>query len=60
MLNNAALRGMLNELATRGFSREFNGFIDELLSYDLRDRPDFVDLKSQIFSLLSLDANEQN
>lgn len=51
---------MLNELATRGFSREFNGFIDELLSYDLRDRPDFVDLKSQIFSLLSLDANEQN
>lgn len=59
LINKRNLRGMIDEIETYGLSREYLGFLNQLLILDYHQRPDFIDLKSQIFAVLS-DPNEQS
>lgn len=58
-VNKLGLQNLICELNEVGFSSQFVNFIQEALAFDDRDRPDFVALKTQIFSLLSLENGER-
>lgn len=59
-INNIGLKCLISDFTSIGLSRQYVNFVLELLANNPWDRPDFIQLKAQIFNFLSLDTIDQS